>query len=461
MRSYKALILKNTDYKIPELPEQKPAASHRRGLLALSPALMFLALYVGASLVIGDFYAIPITIALVAASIWSIAIYRGHPLQERIRTFSESAGNHNILYMVWIFILAGTFASLAKGMGAVDATVRLTLVCFPADFVLPAIFLAACLISMSIGTSVGTVVALTPLVVELAQSAGAPVPLYAAAVLGGAFFGDNLSFISDTTIAATRTQGCRMSDKFHANLRIALPAAVITLAIYTVIGLDSTAAVQNASFAWSDVRLVLPYLLVIGMAACGVNVTVVLICGIIAALAASLPFGMTPLEAAGLMGKGVESMSDLIVITLLAAGMLGIVKAAGGIDYLLSLITTRGLGYRGAQAAIAVITSCVNLCTANNTVAILTTGSLSRSLATRYGISPRRAASLLDTSSCITQCLIPFGAQTLLVSGMAEISPAAPWPYLFYPWALCVCLAGAIIIGSPRHAVSTAEFAEA
>ena len=187
---------------------------------------MFLALYVGASLVIGDFYAIPITIALVAASIWSIAIYRGHPLQERIRTFSESAGNHNILYMVWIFILAGTFASLAKGMGAVDATVRLTLVCFPADFVLPAIFLAACLISMSIGTSVGTVVALTPLVVELAQSAGAPVPLYAAAVLGGAFFGDNLSFISDTTIAATRTQGCRMSDKFHANLRIGTSSVV-------------------------------------------------------------------------------------------------------------------------------------------------------------------------------------------------------------------------------------------
>ena len=416
---------------------------------------MFLALYVGASLVIGDFYAIPITIALVAASIWSIAIYRGHSLQERIRTFSESAGNHNILYMVWIFILAGTFASLAKGMGAVDATVRLTLVCFPA------IFLAACLISMSIGTSVGTVVALTPLVVELAQSAGAPVPLYAAAVLGGAFFGDNLSFISDTTIAATRTQGCRMSDKFHANLRIALPAAVITLVIYTVIGLDSTAAVQNASFAWSDVRLVLPYLLVIGMAACGINVTVVLICGIIAALGAALPFGMTPLEAAALMGKGVESMSDLIVITLLAAGMLGIVKAAGGIDYMLSLITTRGLGYRGAQAAIAILTSCVNLCTANNTVAILTTGSLSRSLATRYGISPRRTASLLDTSSCITQCLIPFGAQTLLVSGMAEISPAAPWPYLFYPWALCLCLAGAIIIGSPRHAVRPAEFAEA
>lgn len=437
------------------------AVARRDGLLALSPALLFLILYVGASLIIGDFYAIPITIALVAASVWSIIIYRGHPLQERIKTFSLAAGHHNILYMVWIFILAGVFASLAKGMGAVDATVRLTLVCFPADFVLPAIFLAACLISMSIGTSVGTVVALTPLVVELAHSAGAPVALYAAAVLGGAFFGDNLSFISDTTIAATRTQGCRMSDKFYANLRIVLPAAIMTLIVYTAIGLGTETTVHDTVFEWSDARLVLPYLLVIVMAASGVNVTVVLICGTAAALLCSVPFGMPALEAIGLMGKGVESMSDLIVITLLAAGMLGIVKAAGGIDYMLSLLTTRGLGYRGAQAAVAVLTACVNLCTANNTVAILTTGSISRSLASRYGISPKRTASLLDTSSCITQCLIPFGAQTLLVSGMAEISPAAPWPYLYYPWFLCLCLVGAIVIGRPRHATASPEMAEA
>ena len=205
------------------------------GLIALSPAIIFLLLYLGSSLLLGDFYAIPITVALIAASVWSILIFRGRPLGERIKVFSEAAGRENILYMVWIFILAGAFASLAKGMGAVDATVRLTMHIFPAGFILPAIFIAACLISMSIGTSVGTVVALTPLVVQFAESSGSEVPLYLAAVLSGAFFGDNLSFISDTTIAATRSQGCAMSDKFKANLRIALPAALITLAILLLV----------------------------------------------------------------------------------------------------------------------------------------------------------------------------------------------------------------------------------
>jgi len=428
---------------------------HLRGLIALSPAILFLVLYLGSSLLTGDFHALPITVALIAASVWSIVVYRDHPLSERIKIFSEAAGRENILYMVWIFILAGAFASLAKGMGAVDATVRLTMHIFPTGFVLPAIFIAACLISMSIGTSVGTVVALTPLVVELAESSGTEVPLYLAAVLGGAFFGDNLSFISDTTIAATRSQGCQMADKFKANLRIALPAAIITLAIYTFIGFGNEQSVEAVQLSWTDVRLVAPYLLVIGMAASGVNVIVVLVSGIVLALLCAVPFGMAPLEAVSLLGSGVAGMSELIVITLLAAGMLGVVKAAGGIDYLLSAISNRGLGYRGAQTAMCFITGAVNLCTANNTVAILTTGSLCRSLAKKYGISPKRAASLLDTSSCIMQCLIPFGAQTLLATGMAGVSPAAPWPWLIYPWALCVCVAGAIAIGRPRHIAAT------
>lgn len=424
------------------------------GLIALSPAIIFLLLYLGSSLLLGDFYAIPITVALIAASVWSILIFRGHSLGERIKVFSEAAGRENILYMVWIFILAGAFASLAKGMGAVDATVRLTMHIFPAGFILPAIFIAACLISMSIGTSVGTVVALTPLVVQFAESSGSEVPLYLAAVLSGAFFGDNLSFISDTTIAATRSQGCAMSDKFKANLRIALPAALITLAIYTFIGLGGGQPVEAGELSWADVRLIAPYALVIGMAAAGVNVVIVLVSGIMLALLCALPFGMVPLEAVSLLGAGVAGMSELIVITLLAAGMLGVVKAAGGIDFLLRAISSRGLGYRGAQAAMCLITGAVNMCTANNTVAILTTGSLCRSLAARYGISPKRAASLLDTSSCIMQCLIPFGAQTLLATGMAGISPAAPWPWLFYPWALCLCVAGAIAIGRPKHIVA-------
>lgn len=419
------------------------------GWLALSPAVVFIILYVGVSLMIGDFYAVPITVALLAASVWSILIFRGRTLQERIRVFSEAAGDHNILYMVWIFILAGTFASLVKGTGAVDATVRLTMNCFPEGFALPAFFIGACLISMSIGTSVGTVVALTPLVAEFARSADASVPLYVAAVLGGAFFGDNLSFISDTTIAATRTQGCEMKDKFKANLRIALPAAIISLVVYTLWGLSHGGGIAAPVVEVTDFILVAPYLLVIVLAITGVNVTVVLLSGILLALLCSLPFGLGFSEAAKLMGEGIAGMSELIVITLLAGGMLGVIKAAGGIEYLLRILSFSRLGKRGAQFTISSLTALVNLCTANNTVAILTTGSLSRDMSIKYDISPRRTASLLDTSSCIMQCLIPFGAQTLLATGIAGISPVAPWPYLVYPWALTACLALAITL--PRY----------
>lgn len=429
---------------------------HGAGLLALSPAVVFLALYVGVSLAIGDFYALPITVALLVASVWSVAVLRGRSLHDRIRVFSAAAGHHHILYMVWVFVLAGAFASLVKGTGAVDAMVRLTMSFFPAGFILPAIFLSACLISMSIGTSVGTVVALTPLVVELAQSAGAPEALYVAAVLGGSFFGDNLSFISDTTIAATRSQGCEMNEKFKANFRIALPAALVTLALYTVLGMDGGTAPQTAPVSVDDIRLVAPYVLVIALAAAGVNVNVVLVAGIIVALGCSVSFGMPPMEAARLMGGGIEGMSELTIITLLAAGMLGVIKEAGGIDYLIRAFDARGLGFRGAQTAISALTAAVNLCTANNTVAIITTGSMSRTLAEKHGIAPRRAASLLDSSSCIMQCLIPFGAQTLLATGIAGISPAAPWPYLFYPWALAACLALSIAFSRPREAAAAA-----
>ena len=425
-----------------------------QGLLALSPAILFIAVYVGVSLAIGDFYAMPLTVALLAASVWGMVIYRGHPLQERIKVYSKAAGNPDILYMIWIFILAGAFASLVKGTGAVDATVRLAMACFPPGFILPTIFVAACLISMSIGTSVGTVVALTPLVAEFAVTAGASVALYVAAVLSGAFFGDNLSFISDTTIAATRSQGCAMSDKFKANLRLALPAALVTLALYTWLGLGAGYEVKVEEVTLSDFRLVAPYILVIGLAVAGINVTVVLLSGIALALLCSLPFGMDPLAASKLMGDGISGMSELIVITLMAAGMLGLIKAAGGIDFLIRVLTSRGFGYKGAQAAISLLTAGVNLCTANNTVAIITTGSVSRTLAERYGISPKRSASLIDSSSCIAQCLIPYGAQTLLATGLAGISPVAPWPYLFYPWALAACLAIAIFAGRPRHSVT-------
>lgn len=415
----------------------------RRGLLALSPVAVFLVSYVVVSAVIGDFYRMPVAVSLTLAAIWGIVIYRNHPLAKRIETFSRAAGHDNILYMIWIFVLAGAFASLARGIGAVDATVSLTLNLFPATFIVPMLFFAACFISLSIGTSVGTVVALTPLAVEIAHAAGADVPFYVAVVLGGAFFGDNLSFISDTTIAATRSQGVSMRDKFRANLRIVLPAAILTLIAYIVFGLESPrVTVPDSNAPW----LIIPYLVVIVTAIAGLNVLVVLTLGIVSAIGMGLSTGYGLLEMAETAGEGIDSMGNLIIVTLLAAGMLGLVKAAGGISYLLDILTRRIAGRRGAQGIIVLLVGLVNLCTANNTVAIITAGPLARDISDRYGIDRRKSASLLDTASCIVQCLIPYGAQTLLATSLARISPAAPWPYLYYPWALIIALTVSILI---------------
>ena len=402
-------------------------------IAALSPLIVFLGFYVMISLIIGDFYKIPLTVALLIASLWAILIYRDVPLPERIEAFAKEAGNSNVLYMVWIFILAGCFATLADKTGGVEATVALTINQLPSTFVLPGLFMAACFISMAIGTSVGTVVALVPLAVNYAEAAGADVPFFVAIVLGGSFFGDNLSFISDTTIAATRTQGCNMSDKFRANFLLALPAALITFAIY-IFG-DFTVPESSPDIP-SNPWLIIPYLTVILLAICGVNVTITLVSGIFLSFFLALGEGFGFFDILGFMGAGIDGMGNLIIITLMAAGMLGLIKAAGGIDALLGVLSHGIKGPRGAQGVIAVLVGVVNLCTANNTVAILTVGSISRQISERFAIPPRRSASLLDTASCIVQCLIPYGAQTLLATSLAGIPPTAPWRYLFYPWIL-------------------------
>lgn len=414
-----------------------------KGLLAISPILVFLFFYLVVSLLIGDFYKMPISVALIIASAWAVFISREKSLVKRIEIFSHEAGNSNVMYMVWIFILAGAFASLAKGIGAIDATVGLTLNFLPPQLVIPGLFVAACFISTAIGTSVGTVVALTPLAVEMAEMSTSSTPFFVAVVMGGAFFGDNLSFISDTTIAATRTQGCNMKDKFKANVWITVPAAIVTLVIYAFTGsaLDSVTIMDNVN-PW----LVIPYIIIIGCALTGMNVTIVLTLGLLSAFILGLIGGFDVFELFGMMGNGIDGMGQLIIITLLAAGMLGLIKAAGGIDYLLQILTKGIRGPRGAQAGIALLVGIVNLCTANNTVAILTVGSLSRTIAERYGISPRKAASLLDTASCIVQSLIPYGAQTLLATGLAGIAAASPWPYMYYPWILTATVIASIVI---------------
>jgi len=426
---------------------QPESISLGRGLKGISPVIIFLLLYVVVSLIAGDFYVMPFSVALLVASAWGVAISKGS-IVERLEIFSRAAGHSNIIYMIWIFILAGAFASLAKEMGAVDATVALTLRYMPPSMLVPGMFVAACFISLSVGTSVGTVVALAPLAAEIAAGAGVSAPFMIAVVLGGAFFGDNLSFISDTTIASTRSQGCDMSDKFRANIRIALPAALLTLCIYLFQTFDAkpTSLPVDVSASW----LVLPYLIVVVTAVARINVTIVLSLGILSALVMGLFIGYTPVAMAGFMGAGIDGMGNLIVITLMSAGMLGLVKACGGIEWLLQSLTRHISGMRGAEVCVSLLVGLVNMCTANNTVAIITVGSLTREISKRFGIAPRKAASLLDTSSCIVQCIIPYGAQTLLACSLAGISPAEPFSYLYYPWALAVCVAVSIIVkGAP------------
>lgn len=422
--------------------------SSPQGWLALSPIVLFLVLYVAVSIILDDFYKMPIAVALLIASAWAIIISRGKPLLKRIEIFSRAAGHSNILYMIWVFILAGAFAAMAKDIGAVEATVSLALHAFPPGFVVPMLFFAACFISLSIGTSVGTVVALAPLATEIATASDASVAFYVAVVLGGAFFGDNLSFISDTTIAATRSQECNMADKFKANIWIALPAALITLGIYIMTGVDIHAVELPASKNWT---LIIPYLVVLGTAIAGINVTAVLSLGIISAVILGLTTGLSLTDLASSAGAGIDGMGNLIIITLLAAGMLGMIKNAGGITFILQSLTRHVSGRRGGQAVITVLVAVVNLCTANNTVAIITVGGISRDISRRFGIDPRKTASLLDTTSCIVQCLIPYGAQTLLATSLAGISPAAPFPYLYYPWALAAMTALSIIFLFPRR----------
>ena len=425
--------------------------STRKGLLALSPIAVFLVFYLAVSIAVNDFYKMPISVAFIVASIWSVLTSSHNtPLKERLNIFSQGAANPDILYMIWIFILAGAFASLAKYIGAIDATVNLTLQILPPQFLIPGIFLATCFISLSIGTSVGTIVSLTPFALQLAESTGQNVPFFVAVVIGGSFFGDNLSFISDTTIAATRSQGCKMNDKFKANLWIALPAAMMVLIAYIFLGQTDT----YSAFAPSDASpwLVVPYLTVIAMAVAGVNVLVVLTVGIIVSILAGFCFtDIHLLDMCSSMGEGISGMGDLIVVTLLAAGMLAMIKHNGGIDFLIKWLTSHINGMRGAQSTIALLVSIVNVCTANNTIAIITVGELSRQIAERFRLDSRKVASILDTCSCIVQCLIPYGAQVLLAAGLANVSPAAFFPYLYYAWALAAMVILSIIFRFPRN----------
>ena len=392
----------------------------------------------------------PITVAFTVASIYAVAITRGIKLEERIRQYSRGASDPNILLMIWIFVLAGAFATGAKSMGAIDATVNLILSLLPSSLLLPGLFIAACFISLSIGTSVGTVIALVPIALGLGESLGLSNAYVAAVVTGGAFFGDNLSFISDTTIAATRTQGCSMKDKFRANIAIVLPAAIIALILYFVVGLELPAV--RPSGEEGSFLLTLPYLLVLVAAVAGMNVLGVLTLGIIACGAVGLGTGALPAwDWIAALGSGITGMGELIIVTLMAGGMLELIRYNGGIDYLLGHLTRGISGKRGAELTIAVLVSVANLCTANNTIAILTTGKVSREITKQYGLDPRKTASILDTFSCFVQGIIPYGAQLLLASKLAGVSPMDIVPNLYYPFIMGGCALLSILLRFPRR----------
>lgn len=420
-----------------------------KGLIAISPLLAFLVFYLGLSILAGDFYSVPITVAFLATSVYAVIVVGKGSLTERVSCFCQGAANENMMMMILIFILAGAFASTAKAMGSIDATVNLTLSLLPPSMLLAGLFLASCFISLSIGTSVGTIAALVPIAVGLSASTQLSIPFLTAIVVGGAFFGDNMSFISDTTIMATRTQGCRMSDKFRTNAFIVIPAAVTILGVYLFMGQD-----VNISSASTDVNLlkVLPYLVVLTTAVCGINVMAVLTLGILMCAIIGIADGSYNFfSLLSAMGTGIGGMSELIIVTLLAAGLLQMVHKAGGIDFIIKILTKHINGKRGAEATIAALVSITDMCTANNTIAILTVGDISSRISKQYGVDPRRTASILDTMSCFMQGLIPYGAQLLIAAGLAGISTVSIIPSLYYPMMIGLATTLAIVFQYPKR----------
>ena len=425
----------------------------RKGLLALSPIFAIIVLLVVNAVIYGGVSNAPLLFIFVVSAMVGVVLTRGVSFLERIAIFSRGAGSENLLLMVWIFMLAGAFAATAKEMGAAEAMVNLTLRFLPAKFALTGLFLAACLTSLCMGTSVGTIVALMPIAAGLADKTSMALPLVAAAVVGGAFFGDNLSFISDTTIVSTQTQGCKLSDKFRFNIKMVLPAAIVGTVLYVFLGAEASEPLTT-NLSPLTITKVLPYLAVLVCAACGMNVLMVLSLGSLLTLVTGWTDG-----SYDLMGwtnaalQGVMGMSELILISMLAGGIFALIRYNGGLEFMINLITRRVKTRRGAEWSICTLVAFANICTANNTIAILSVGDIAKRVAERFDIDPRRSASLLDTTSCCIQGILPYGAQLLMASGLAGISAMSIVPWLFYP----ALLALAVIITVTKSASANGD----
>lgn len=416
---------------------------------ALLPFGVFIALFLGTSLITKDFYSVSIMVPFLVAALFAIFTTRGVSMPERMKIFCKGAGDPNIVMMSLIFVLAGAFSALARQIGAVDATVNLGLSILPQNILVAGLFVIGCFISFSIGTSMGTIVALVPIALGVAEKSGNPIALAVGAVVGGAMFGDNLSMISDTTIAATRSQGAELRDKFRMNFKVVLPAAIITLAILLVVSASGGASTAVAS-SYSLYKIA-PYAAVLVAALAGANVIVVLVLGLAAAAAIGLVDGsLTFVTMMKTASDGMMGMADLVIIALLIGGMVELIRHNGGVDYIIHLISSRVSSRKGAELGIAGLVSTVDACTANNTIAIVACGPIAKNIAHKYNLEPKRVAGIMDMFSCSVQGIIPYGAQLLSAATAAAISPFEIMGYLYYPYLMGIAALLAILFYKKR-----------
>ena len=399
---------------------------------ALLPILVFLLIFLGSGYITGDFYSMPAIAAFLIALLVAFVQNRQLCFADKIRLAAEGVGNENIITMCLIFLAAGAFTGAVKAAGGVDSTVNLGLSILPSNVAVAGLFLIGCFISISMGTSVGTITALAPIAVGISQKTGFSMAICAGAVVGGAMFGDNLSMISDTTIAAVKTQGCEMKDKFRENFLIVLPAAIVTILLFLVLGRN--AAFQLKGELTFNIFRVLPYLVVLIGALAGVNVFIVLIAGTVLSLIAGVGTGAFGLgDMFTHVGEGIMGMYDITVISIIVASIVALVKEYGGIDFILSFIRKSISGERGGELGIAALALLVDMCTANNTVAIVMSGPIAKEISDDFGVTSRRSASLLDMFSSMGQGLIPYGAQLLAAATLTGLTPFEIIPYCFYP----------------------------
>ena len=406
--------------------------------LALIPVLVFIVLFAGVGIYTGDFYAMPALVAFVVALFVAMFMTKGVSFDEKLKIMASGAGDVNIITMVLIFITAGMFSGAVSAAGGVENTVNFGLSILPANLIVVGLFLIGCFISISMGTSVGTITALSPIALGVATETGFPAAICAAAVVCGAMFGDNLSIISDTTIAAVRTQGCEMRDKFKQNFFIVLPAAIITIVILFAVTSGLPTA-TSATYEYNFIQVV-PYLVVLIGALIGLNVFLVLLLGTVLSVIVGVAMGQfTLIESFTAIGGGMSGMFEISVISITVACIVSLIKHNGGIDVILEGIKTRTKGKRGAEFGIAILVFLVDLCTANNTVAIVMAGPIAKEISDEFDVDPKRSASILDIFASVGQGMIPYGAQLLTAGALCAVSPMQIIPYLFYPMLMAVC----------------------